>query len=53
MFHSHKVYCVTSDTDRNIWCYVSDAVATAVLFATAYAALSVAAVLDALVAGGQ
>lgn len=52
MNRSHKMYCVTSDGHHNIWSVVTDVVATAVLFATGYAMLSVGFVLDAI-AGAQ
>lgn len=53
MSRSHKIYCDTSHADHNIWCVVSDAVAVATLFATAYAVLSVGFIVDAILVGGQ
>jgi hypothetical protein len=50
---SHNVYCDTRHDDHKIWCVVSDVVATAVLFCTAYAVLSVGFIADAILVGGQ
>ncbi len=51
--HSHNQYCVTWRNKHNILCRVCDVVAVVTLFGTAYVVMSVAAILDLIVAGGQ
>lgn len=51
--HSHNQYSVTWRNKHNILCNVCDVVAVVALFGTAYFVMSVAAIFDLIVAGGQ